>query len=90
MSQGSQGSKPKWKVGSFLQQAVAGVESRLDLILAEEEDQKQLQAKNATAKSKPNEQTSSMETLDRFGWLYYVRLLTVTRYITQFVECAKE
>ncbi|RAH61006.1 M protein repeat protein [Aspergillus piperis CBS 112811] len=60
MSQGSQGSKPKWKVGSFLQQAVAGVESRLDLILAEEEDQKQSQAKHATAKPKPNEQTSSI------------------------------
>ncbi|KAI3010678.1 hypothetical protein CBS147346_1443 [Aspergillus niger] len=60
MSQGSQGSKPKWKVGSFLQQAVAGVESRLDLILAEEEDQKQLQAKNATTKPKQNEQTSSI------------------------------
>ncbi|GKZ32995.1 hypothetical protein AbraIFM66950_002707 [Aspergillus brasiliensis] len=60
MSQSSQGSKPKWKVGSFLQQAVAGVESRLDLILAEEEDQKQLQAKNATTKPKQNEQTSSI------------------------------
>ena len=88
MSQGSQGSKPKWKVGSFLQQAVAGVESRLDLILAEEEDQKQLQAKNAT--TKPKRADEQYETLDRSRLLQYVRLLTVTRYITQFVECAKE
>jgi len=53
MAQNPQGSKPKWKVGSFLQQAVAGVESKLDLILAEEEEQKQLQqmqSKNAAAK----------------------------------------
>lgn len=28
----------KWGVGSFLQQAVSGVESRLDVILANEED----------------------------------------------------
>ncbi|KAF9889226.1 hypothetical protein FE257_007539 [Aspergillus nanangensis] len=41
MAQIPQGSKPKWKVGSFLQQAVAGVESRLDLILAEEENNRQ-------------------------------------------------
>lgn len=53
MSQNPQGSKPKWKVGSFLQQAVAGVESKLDLILSEEEEQKQIQqmqSKNAAAK----------------------------------------
>ncbi|PLB43851.1 hypothetical protein P170DRAFT_418226 [Aspergillus steynii IBT 23096] len=48
-----QSSKPKWKVGSFLQQAVAGVESRLDLILAEEDEQQQSQSKSATAK--PNQ-----------------------------------
>ncbi|ODM21960.1 hypothetical protein SI65_02804 [Aspergillus cristatus] len=53
MAQNPQGSKPKWKVGSFLQQAVAGVESKLDLILAEEEEQKlqQMQSKNAAAKA---------------------------------------
>lgn len=53
MAQDPQGSKPKWKVGSFLQQAVAGVESKLDLILSEEEEQKQIQqmqSKNAAAK----------------------------------------
>ncbi|RAL11415.1 M protein repeat protein [Aspergillus homomorphus CBS 101889] len=60
MAQNSQGNKPKWKVGSFLQQAVAGVESRLDQILAEEEDQKQLQAKSTATKSKSTEQPGSM------------------------------
>lgn len=55
MAQNSQGPKPKWKVGSFLQQAVAGVESKLDLILSEEEHQQhlqQMQSKNAAAKVK--------------------------------------
>ncbi|KAB8068185.1 TATA element modulatory factor 1 TATA binding-domain-containing protein [Aspergillus leporis] len=42
--------QPRWKVGSFLQQAVAGVESKLDLILADEEQRQQLG-------SKPNSQT---------------------------------
>lgn len=46
MAQNSQQTKPKWGVGSFLQQAVAGVESRLDQILAEEDMQKQGAAKN--------------------------------------------
>lgn len=58
MAQNPQGSKPKWKVGSFLQQAVAGVESKLDLILAEEEEQKQLQqmqSRNAATKAKQTE-----------------------------------
>ena len=35
MAQNQQTSKPKWGVGSFFQQAVAGVESRLDHMLAE-------------------------------------------------------
>lgn len=30
--------KSKWGVSAFLQQAVSGVESRLDIILANEED----------------------------------------------------
>jgi hypothetical protein len=74
MAQNSQGSKSKWKVGSFLQQAVAGVESRLDMILAEEEDQKPL-TRSSSVKSKQNESlgqqvtspnltTSSMESLN--------------------------
>ncbi|KAL5356984.1 TATA element modulatory factor 1 TATA binding-domain-containing protein [Aspergillus floccosus] len=49
MAQNTQGSKPKWKVGSFLQQAVAGVESRLDLILSEEDDRTQLPSRPASA-----------------------------------------
>lgn len=64
MAQNPQGSKPKWKVGSFLQQAVAGVESKLDFILSEEEQQQQMQqmqARNAAAKARrpesPGQQT---------------------------------
>ncbi|KKK13590.1 hypothetical protein ARAM_005388 [Aspergillus rambellii] len=48
-------SQSKWKVGSFLQQAVAGVESRLDLILAEEEESKQPQSKPPAGKAKPSD-----------------------------------
>lgn len=46
MAQNSQTQKPKWGVGSFLQQAVAGVESRLDNILMDEEGNQS----NSTAK----------------------------------------
>ncbi|RAK97074.1 M protein repeat protein [Aspergillus ibericus CBS 121593] len=60
MSQNPQGPKSKWKVGSFLQQAVAGVESRLDLILAEEEGQKQQQAKGVATKPRQSEQTGNI------------------------------
>ena len=49
-SQSPQSSKPKWAVGSFLQQAVAGVESRLDHILADPED---LAEKNKTPPPPP-------------------------------------
>lgn len=38
MAQNQQAPKPKWGVGSFFQQAVAGVESKLDLMLAEGEE----------------------------------------------------
>ncbi|KAJ5802633.1 uncharacterized protein N7503_005083 [Penicillium pulvis] len=52
MAQDSQNpSKPKWGVGSFFQQAVAGVESRLDHILLDEEERQ----KNAAANAKPQE-----------------------------------
>jgi hypothetical protein len=37
MAQNSQAPKQKWGVGSFFQQAVAGVESRLDHILMDED-----------------------------------------------------
>ncbi|KAJ0424713.1 TATA element modulatory factor 1 TATA binding-domain-containing protein [Aspergillus carlsbadensis] len=47
-------SQNRWKVGSFFQQAVAGVESRLDQMLAEEEDAKRQQAKPAPAHSRSN------------------------------------
>ncbi|EFR00376.1 M protein repeat protein [Nannizzia gypsea CBS 118893] len=42
----------KWKVGSFLQQAVAGVESRLDTILADSDSEA---AQNAEKTEKPAE-----------------------------------
>ncbi|KAL5339829.1 TATA element modulatory factor 1 TATA binding-domain-containing protein [Aspergillus crustosus] len=42
----------RWKVGSFLQQAVAGVESRLDQMLAEEEDAKRQQNKQTHIRAK--------------------------------------
>lgn len=55
MAQNSQGSKSKWGVGSLFQQAVAGVESRLDNILMDQEDAQ----KAANAKSKDTESTVS-------------------------------
>lgn len=64
--QPQQGPKQKWKVGSFLQQAVAGVESKLDLILAEEEQQQQLQqlqqmqSRNAATKAKQADSPGGM------------------------------
>ncbi|KAH2488708.1 hypothetical protein KXV28_007001 [Aspergillus fumigatus] len=61
MAQNTQGSKSRWKVGSFLQQAVAGVESRLDMILAEEEDQKPL-SRSSSVKSKRNESLGQQAT----------------------------
>lgn len=57
MAQNQQPQKSKWGVGSFLQQAVAGVESRLDLMLADSED---LPPKAAATKSKSNENVSQM------------------------------
>lgn len=55
MAQNSQASKSKWGVGSFFQQAVAGVESRLDNILMDQEDAE----KASNAKSKDAESTAS-------------------------------
>lgn len=54
--------RPKWGVGSFFQQAVAGVESRLDNILAEPDEE--LNSKNVEKSSprieQPTPQTSGM------------------------------
>jgi len=55
MSQNSQGQKPKWGMGNFFQQAVAGVESRLDNILMDEEER----PKSAQSKPKDSESTGS-------------------------------
>lgn len=38
MAQNSQAQKPKWAMGNFFQQAVAGVESRLDNILLDQDE----------------------------------------------------
>jgi hypothetical protein len=55
MSSNSQGAKQssRWAVTSLLQQAVSGVESKLDTLLAEEED---LAPSNASTKGKYSEQ----------------------------------
>ncbi|KAJ5160328.1 uncharacterized protein N7482_007332 [Penicillium canariense] len=52
MAQNPQTSKPKWGMGNFFQQAVAGVESRLDNILMDQEEaQKASNAKLKEAES---------------------------------------
>lgn len=53
MAQNSQPQKPKWAVGNFFQQAVAGVESRLDNILLDEEERQK------AANAKPGEAAST-------------------------------
>ncbi|RDW76428.1 M protein repeat protein [Aspergillus mulundensis] len=53
-------SQNRWKVGSFLQQAVAGVESRLDQMLTEEEDAKKSQAKQAHLRSTSGDQSGNI------------------------------
>lgn len=55
MAQNSQAHKSKWGVGSFFQQAVAGVESRLDNILMDQEDTQRA----SNTKSKDAESTAS-------------------------------
>ncbi|KAL4886599.1 TATA element modulatory factor 1 TATA binding-domain-containing protein [Aspergillus karnatakaensis] len=50
----------RWKVGSFLQQAVAGVESRLDQMLAEEEDAKKQQNKQTHARAKSSDLSGNL------------------------------
>jgi len=58
MAQNSQTQKPKWAMGSFFQQAVAGVESRLDNILLDEEERKK------AANAKPAEAASTGGTIN--------------------------
>lgn len=91
MAQNPQGSKPKWKVGSFLQQAVAGVESKLDFILSEEEQQQQqqMQARNAAAMARRAESPGGGR------WFYFwTRRHGIANElvcsVAQFVECAQE
>ncbi|KAJ5664589.1 hypothetical protein N7462_011402 [Penicillium macrosclerotiorum] len=55
MAQNQQPSKAKWGMGSFFQQAVAGVESRLDTILMDQEEAQ----KNTQAKSHEKEKSGS-------------------------------
>ncbi|KAL4976815.1 TATA element modulatory factor 1 TATA binding-domain-containing protein [Aspergillus desertorum] len=53
-------SQTRWKVGSLLQQAVAGVESRLDQMLTEEEDAKRSQPTQAAMRTKSGEQSGNI------------------------------
>ncbi|CEJ58915.1 hypothetical protein PMG11_07557 [Penicillium brasilianum] len=53
MAQNSQTSKSKWGVGNFLQQAVAGVESRLDNILMDQEDAQKAKPKETESTASP-------------------------------------
>jgi hypothetical protein len=53
MAQNPQASKSKWGVGNFLQQAVAGVESRLDNILMDQEDAQKAKPKEAESTASP-------------------------------------
>jgi hypothetical protein len=55
MAQNSQAPKSKWGVGSLFQQAVAGVESRLDNILMDQEEAQ----KASNTKPKEAETTAS-------------------------------
>jgi hypothetical protein len=52
-------SKPTSRWGSFFQQAVAGVESRLDTILADEEDLKKSREANAERLARKDDLSSS-------------------------------
>ncbi|KAL4969149.1 M protein repeat protein [Aspergillus stella-maris] len=53
-------SQNKWKVGSFMQQALAGVESRLDSMLTEEEDQKRQQTKQTSLRPTSGDQSGNI------------------------------
>lgn len=68
MAQNPQGPKSKWGVGSFFQQAVAGVESRLDNILADGEEGSpqavQRAAQTRQTGVSPARSSSSMDIID--------------------------
>jgi hypothetical protein len=64
-SSNSQTSKSKWGVGSFFQQAVAGVESRLDTILAEEDAPTSKPASVKGSQAEQPAQQSGMSVADR-------------------------
>lgn len=59
MAQNQQTQKSKWGVGAFFQQAVAGVESRLDNILLDEEERQK------TSSPKPGETGSAGASANR-------------------------
>lgn len=69
MTQNPQTPKSKWGMGSFFQQAVAGVESRLDNILADGEEipQHSIPSKVAQARQvggSPARSSGSMDVID--------------------------
>lgn len=59
MAQNPQAPKSKWGVGNFLQQAVAGVESRLDNILMDQEEAQK------ASNTKPKEAETSASPISR-------------------------
>ncbi|KAJ5893991.1 hypothetical protein N7495_005682 [Penicillium taxi] len=59
MAQNSQPSKSKWGVGTLFQQAVAGVESRLDHILLDEADRQKSQSQSQPSNEKLTENANT-------------------------------
>lgn len=87
MAQNSQTQKPKWGVGNFFQQAVAGVESRLDNILLDEEERK----KAANAKPAEPANTEATITKSPTGCMCPVSTLaileTTNKMFSNFSQC---
>ena len=63
MAQNTQSPKSKWGVGALFQQAVAGVESRLDNILLDPEEQ----AKLSNTKNQEDENKETLLTRSPVG-----------------------
>lgn len=69
MAQDSQAAKSKWGVGNFFQQAVAGVESRLDNILLDQDENPAPPA----AKPEKNENASAPVSRSPSGCMQFMR-----------------
>lgn len=88
MDQNQNSPKPKWGMGSFFQQAVAGMESRLDNFLGEGEE---APPQNVPAKAARPRQTGSSPARSSTGSTHvagFVDLtvsLTDVRYLTELL-----